>query len=373
VTDPVVLHVLEALEGGTARHVIDVVTHVGDTEHHVAIPSVRVGGMTDRQAAQRLQDAGATVHVVEMRRSPVTLTNARAVNALRRLVRDARVDLVHGHSSIGGALARVVAFAARRPCVYTPNGLAPARAAIVLERLLARRTARIIAVSASEAALLEHLHVAPPEQVTVIPNGVAVDPPPRSDAATNLRRLLGLAPATPLVGTVARLVPQKAPERFVALAADVHRRHRDAQFVLIGDGPQRDDITRLVTAADLDNWLHLIPEVPDAAATLGQLDVFVLASRFEGGPYAPLEAMRAGTPVVLTDVVGNRDVVEPGRSGFLVAEPDAAALAGTVLDLLLDPDLRTTVGRAGAERVRADFDVAKAGSALRAVYGSLVA
>jgi len=128
-----------------------------------------------------------------------------------------------------------------------------------------------------------------------------------------------------------------------------------------------------VTAADLDNWLHLIPEVPDAATTLGQLDVFVLASRFEGGPYAPLEAMRAGTPVVLTDVVGNRDVVEPGRSGFLVDEHDAVALADTVLDLLLDPELRGAIGRAGAERVRADFDVAKAGSALRAVYGSLVA
>jgi len=153
----------------------------------------------------------------------------------------------------------------------------------------------------------------------------------------------------------------------------VHRRLGDVHFVLIGDGPQREDVAHLVHAAAIDQPLHVIPELPDAAATMEQLDVFVLASRFEGGPYAPLEAMRAGTPVVLTDVVGNRDVVAPGRSGFLVAEHDPAALADTVLDLLLDPDLRHAVGRSGAERVRERFDLAKTGPELRGVYGSLVA
>ena len=92
--------------------------------------------------------------------------------------------------------------------------------------------------------------------------------------------------------------------------------------------------------------------------------MFVLPSRFEGGPYAPLEAMRAGTPVVLTDVVGNRDVVEPGRSGFLVPEHDPAALADTVLELLVDADLRAVVGAGGSERVRERFDLAKTGPAL---------
>jgi len=372
VTAPVVLHVLEALEGGTARHVLDVVRHVDGVDHHVAIPSARVGGVTDRQATPRLRDAGATVHVVEMRRTPVTATNARAAQTLRRLVQQARVDIVHGHSSIGGALARLVATTTRRPCVYTPNGLAPSGAAIRVERVLARRTDKIIAVSPSEAELLTRLRIGSSDRITVIPNGVTLDAPAPSNVP-DLRPLLGIPAAAPLVGTVARLIPQKAPERFVALAADVHRRYGDTHFVLIGDGPQRDDVAHLVRAAALDDRLHLVAELPDAGAALGQLDVFVLASRFEGGPYAPLEAMRAGTPVVLTDVVGNRDVVEPGRSGFLVSEEDHGALADTVLDLLLDPDLRAAVGTAGTERVRAQFDLTKTGPALGAVYGSLVA
>jgi len=256
--------------------------------------------------------------------------------------------------------------------VYTPNGLASGGAAIRVERVLARRTDKIIAVSPSEAELLARLRIGSGDRVTVIPNGVTFDAPSPSNVA-DIRVVLGIPPGTPLVGTIARLIPQKAPERFVALAADVHRRHADTHFVLIGDGPQRDDVARLVRAAALGDRLHLLSELPDAGSALGQLDVFVLASRFEGGPYAPLEAMRAGTPVVLTDVVGNRDVVEPGRSGFLVSEDDPGALADTVLELLLDPDLRAAVGTAGAERVRAHFDLTKTGPALRAVYGSLVA
>jgi len=210
-------------------------------------------------------------------------------------------------------------------------------------------------------------------RVVMIPNGIELDPPTAARDATDLRRLLGLAPNTPLVGTIARLVPQKAPERFVTLAADVHRRLPDAHFVLVGDGPQRDDVAHLVTVFGLDDHLHVIPELPDAAATLGQLEVFVLTSRFEGGPYAPLEAMRAGTAVVLTDVVGNRDVVESGRSGFLRGEDDPRGLADTVLELLLVPDLRTRVGAAGRQRIQERFDLAKTGPALSAVYGSLVA
>ena len=371
-TEPVVLHVLEALEGGTARHVVDVVRHVEHFEHHVAVPSVRVGGLTDRDAPQRMRDAGATVHVVEMRRTPVTVRNARALLELRRLVRSLDARIVHGHSSIGGVLARGAAWSTRRPCVYTPNGIATGRGPLAVERALARVTARIIAVSPSEARLLEQRHIASGDRVQVIPNGIELEPP-RLGPPVDLRERLGLAPGAPLVGTVARLVPQKAPERFVALAAAVHRRDATAHFVLIGDGPLRADVDRRVAAGAVGSHFHRVAELPGAAAALGELDVFVLASRFEGGPYAPLEAMRAGVPVVLTDVVGNRDVVETGRSGFLVPEDDTEAMAHVVHDLLADRAHRDAVGEAGRARVRERFDVVSTGRALAAVYGSLVA
>ncbi len=107
--------------------------------------------------------------------------------------------------------------------------------------------------------------------------------------------------------------------------------------MLIGDGPLRHDIEDLVKACGLAPVFHWLPELHDAAAYLHDLTVFALPSRFEGGPYSPLEAIRAGVPVVLSDVVGNRDVIEQRRSGLLVPPDDPGRLAEAILELLSDP------------------------------------
>lgn len=363
-----VVHVLEALEGGTARHLVDVVTHARGWEHHVAIPARRVGAPTDRLAAFRLAAAGAEVHLVAMRRHPLRADNLVAAARLLALVRRVRPAVVHGHSSVGGALGRIVGTAARLPRVYTPNGLWPGRAALAVERGLGCVTDRLVAVSDSEAALVARLRMVPPARLVTIPNGVLPDPVPVP--GVDLRRRLGLAEGTPLVGSVARLVTQKAPERLVAVAARVTAAS-DAHVVLIGDGPLRGAFDSARHQAGLDGRLHVVADLAHAAAVVDQLDVFVLTSRFEGGPYAPLEAMRASTPVVLTDVVGSRDVVEDGVSGFLVPEGDQPAMADRVLMLLADAGRRQLVGAAGRRRVIAAFDVRTLGDRLAALYDEL--
>ena len=98
----------------------------------------------------------------------------------------------------------------------------------------------------------------------------------------------------------------------------------------------------------------------------------MLASRFEGGPYAPLEAMRASTPVVLTNVTGSTDAVEDGVSGRLVPAADPAALGTAVADLLDDPTGAARLGAAGRRRVEHSFDVRSMAAALEAVYRGVV-
>jgi len=369
---PVVLHVLEAVGGGTARHLLDIVRHTPEFEHHVAVPSRRVGGLNDEHAAERMREAGAQVHIVEMRRAPVTGRNARALLALLRLVHTHDVDIVHGHSSVGGALARLAAARTGRSCVYTANGLATGRCALAIERRLARLTSRIVAVSASEAQLLHRRSIAPLERISVIPNGIEREIPASERVEIDLRATLGIPDGAPLVGTIARLVHQKAPERFVRIAATVGRAHPDAHFVLIGDGPLRRVVEQEIEESGLGDRFHLVDELPGAASVLDQFDVFVLASRFEGAPYAPLEAMRVATPVVLSDVVGNRDAVEHAVSGYLVAEHDTDAMARWVVRLLDEDDLRRLVGNEGRQRVSACFSVEQMCSQLAKVYEELL-
>ncbi len=365
---PRVLHVLEAIEGGTSRHLIDVVTHATATDHTVVVPPRRVGGETDERCVPALRAAGATVELLPMHRTPWSRANGPALVRLRRLIRDVAPDVVHGHSSIGGVLARLAATRTGIPTVYTPNGITPVRAGRVVERALAGRTDRLVAVSSSEAELARSLHLA--SEVVVVPNGIELTPPP---APLDLRAHLELPAGVPLVGTIARLVPQKAPEVFVAACARIGGTVPEARFVLIGAGELEEEVDRAVAASGVADRFSRIPVLADAAGALDQLDVFALSSRFEGGPYAPLEAMRAGTPVVLTEVVGSRDTVEHGVSGLIVPPEDPDALAEAVIGLLRDPDGRRRMGRAGQARVVERFDVRAMGRALDDLYAGLAA
>lgn len=362
-----VLHVLEALEGGTARHLVDVVRHAPGT-HHVVLPPHRAGGVTDTGAARAISCAGGHLHVVPMRRQPLHPANPVALAAIRALVRRLGPGVVHGHSSIGGVLARVAARGTGAGIVYTPNGLAPGRAVLAVERGLARTTDALVAVSPSEAGLLASLGLARSTRLVTIRNGIDLEgPPPGPD----LRAQLGIPERAPMVGTLARLVPQKDPEGFVRAAAILARAWPDVHVVHVGDGPLRRRVAGLVAASGLAGRYHLVAAMPNAAAVLGQLDVYVLASRFEGLPYSPLEAMRAGTPVVLSDVVGNRDVVEDGVSGLLVPPQDPLALAGAVGRLLADAGLARALAGAARARLAQRFDVGDMGAALARLYAEV--
>jgi glycosyltransferase involved in cell wall biosynthesis len=371
----VVLHVLEAIRGGTSRHLVDVVRSTSGVVHHIALPqSGRAAGasgaVVDEAALEAFVDAGAVLYPIEMRRTPGHPANLGAAWALRRLIRTIRPDVVHGHSSVGGALARIAAAGSGTPVFYTPNGVSPTRMSLALERLLGRFTDALIAVSPSEAKLAAEQKLIRPERVVVVPNGIDVDPPKRE--GPSIRALAGIPEGAPIVGTVARLVPQKAPKLFVRVCAEVAGTCPDVHFVLIGLGPLQGAVDEAVVAAGLSRRWHQIRHLPDAAAILGQLDVFALLSAFEGGPYTPLEAMRAGTPVVLTDVVGNRDVVEPGVSGVVAPFGDVAALAEAVTRLITDPDHRRSVGQAGRRRLEEQFDARLMGTRLEGHYRTAV-
>jgi len=295
-----VLHVAEPVALGIRRHLIDVVRHTADVDHHIALPPQMVTGAAESTGAA-LRNAGAQLHLVDLRHNPFHPAVVRSVVSLRSLVRDLAPEILHAHSSVAGAVARSCARSASCRLVYTPNGLAAGRTAHAVERLLGRwRTDCLVAVSPSEAAQALELGLVPADKLRVIRNGI--DLLGDSGPADDVRARLGLGPDTPLVGCVARLVPQKAPEQFVRACAMVARRRPDAHFILVGEGGLQELVNDEVRDSGLGKRFHQVEPLPEAQAAglLSQLDVFVLPSRFEGAPYTPLEAMRAGVPVSYT-------------------------------------------------------------------------
>jgi glycosyltransferase involved in cell wall biosynthesis len=366
-----VLHVVEAVEGGVARHLVNLVRHV-DAEHHVVAPHERDWGVTDSAAFDEMARAGARIEFLDMRRSPSSPQTAAAVPKVHRIINRLRPDVVHGHSSIGGAVARLAAVGTRARRVYTPHGLFPARAAYAMERALGRITDRFIAASPSEARLAQRLRLVPPDRMFVIPNGLDLSLP--DGATVDVRARLGVDPSTLVVGMVGRLAPQKAPEVFVRACAKVASDLTDTRFVLVGDGPLADDVMAEIDATGRADHFLLLRDRPDAETLMGQFDVFALSSRYEAGAaYAVMEAMRAAVPVVVTDGVGNRDAIVDGRSGLVVPRDDPDRLAQAILRLLSSPDLRRRVGRAGRDRVAARFDLREVARSITRLYRSLAA
>jgi glycosyltransferase involved in cell wall biosynthesis len=230
--------------------------------------------------------------------------------------------------------------------------------------VLARRTSRFVAVSPSEGDLALQWRLTTRDRLVVIPNGIDREPSPHP-SGHELRAALGIPRDAFVIGTVSRLVAQKAPEVFARAARLVVQGEDGAHVVMVGSGPLAAEVRR--EAAGLGDRFHLVEHLEGAADALNGLDVFVLASRFEGGPYTPLEAMRAGVPVVLTDVVGNRDTVEHERTGLLVPVDDATALRAAILRYRHDPALRDRVV-AGARQALSRFDVGPMGAATSRMY-----
>jgi glycosyltransferase involved in cell wall biosynthesis len=185
------------------------------------------------------------------------------------------------------------------------------------------------------------------------------------------RRMLGLPPDVPVVGTVAVFKPQKAPLDFVGVAKRVAAVCPEARFVMVGDGELRPAAERAVETASLSERFLFAgwrAEIPDL---LRAFDVFLLTSRWEGLPKVVPQALLSGVPVVATAVDGTREIVDDGQDGFLCSPGDVAGLADRVVRVLsgssgIDPGIKR-------DRLLREFDQEEMVRAQERLYAELLA
>jgi glycosyltransferase involved in cell wall biosynthesis len=170
---------------------------------------------------------------------------------------------------------------------------------------------------------------------------------------------LGCAHGTRLVGMVANLRRDKGYEFFVRAARSVAHRLPQAHFVAVGEGSARDleQLQALVRELGLSGRFSFLGFRPDIPEILSELDVFVLSSTSEGFSLATVEAMAAGRPVVVTRSGGPEEIVEDGRSGFLVPPADSEGLASKVCEVLAHPLLAEELGRNARRRAEERFSL----------------
>lgn len=278
--------------------------------------------------------------------------DARAFFELRRILRQLRPDLVHCHSSKAGILGRLAARSLGMPSLFTAHGFAFTEGAprgrrllgFVMEWLGARCGDGIIAVSEYDRQLALRYRLVPRQKIWVVHNGV----PDVEDRARPERN----PPTIVMVGRFARQKDQALLIRALAGLQELNWR-----CCFVGDGPTERACRGLALSSGLADRIEFLGMRRDVPQLLAQSQLFVLASNWEGLPLSVLEAMRAGLPVIASDVGGTREAVVEGQTGFLIPRGDVSALTKRLAYLLGDAEARGRMGASGRERYEALFTV----------------
>jgi len=284
----------------------------------------------------------------------------RAFVELTRLLKSLRPAIVHTHSSKAGILGRWAAWLAGVPIIiHTIHGygITPAQPRwlqvllIGLERVTGLITTRWVLVSEADAVKGLRWKLFGQGTFMVIRPGADTrlfqgSPLPISDTGKFCAEC-GVGPEHLLVGTVAPLKPQKAPQDFVAVAARVCARVPAARFVWVGDGELRPGVEAAIRRAGLEGRIRLAGWRRDIPDVMRAMDLFLLTSHWEGLPQVLLQARANCVPIVATRAGGSAEAFVEGKHGWLCDPGDIEALAAQVIRLLMDSAERDRMRRNG--------------------------
>ncbi|MCX7597999.1 MAG: glycosyltransferase [Armatimonadetes bacterium] len=372
------MHVLEAMLGGTRRYLLDVALGLPRESFHQHVVVSLCRAERAEEDVEALRAASVEVTVLPMRRNLSPASDLSCMRALRRILFAWKPNVIHGHSAKGGFLARWAAHGLPmhpRPAImYSPHCFPfqmrtdPLRRAMYLglERLAASWCDVIVAVSEAEAEVGRQAGLRPRWGYEVVPPGL--DAGKYSTIPRLSRAELGL-PSGRILGFVGAMSHQKAPDialhAFARMAADFP----DASLVFVGDGPLRRRLEGCSIAAGLGNRVAFLGHRRDVPDLLPHFDAVVLTSRWEGLPYALLEAMAAARPVVAADLPGVADVVSRAGAGICFQSGSVSSAAAALGAMLALPESAlTALGAAGRQYVEACFTLTGALGGLAELY-----
>ena len=297
----------------------------------------------------------------------------RLPRALRQLIRKEKIDLIHSHLPDQNFYSCLVGHWTACKVVVTYHG-APGLTAsagirgAIKSWVVRQNATAIVVVSDYLKGMLANAGF-PAEKMTRIYNGVNMKMF-APGVGGRLRKELGFADNTKLVGMVANLRQSKGYEHFIQAARQVADAVPEARFLAVGEKDEgiAKHLESLVQRLNLADRFFFLGFRADVAEILHGLDVFVLSSVSEGLSIATIEAMAAGKPVVVTRSGGPQEIVEDGRTGILVPPADPQALAVKICDLLGNPELAATLSQNARADVQDKFSLMKMVSEYEALY-----
>lgn len=333
--------------GGAQVHVLDLLRGFQD-DFDMVLATGEEGYCTEQA-----RNLGIECHVLPalvQRIDPIS--DLKALGQSVRLIRQIRPDLVHCHTTKAGLIGRLAAGVARVPAVFTAHTWCFSEGTSLAWRALGRPaetvgalfSKKIIAVSEANRTAAIAKKIAPAGKFITVHNG----------GADTMHRARPGSGNPPRIIMVARFAAQKNQTLLVETVAKLKR---PVVLTFIGDGPLRQQAEQAAAACPAHIKVEFLGQRQDIPELLAQADLFVLSTNWEGFPISILEAMRAGLPVISTDVNGVREAVDDGKTGLLVAPRDGDGLLAALEKLAFDPALLERMGQRGRARFEQFFSL----------------
>lgn len=354
-----ILHVVRPAAGGMKNHLLDLVRLTDQTRFDVTVVCPPDTSLFNDLAALGIKTIPISL-VGEL--SPTK--DYAVIKSLVKYLHTSGTTILHAHSSKGALVGRLAAALARTPViVFTAHNSIfyeqwpgwKKKLFATVERFLARFTDRIITVSdALKQELIEREGLSS-KQLTTIYNGIAVDKFAIKVDTIAVRRSMAIPELGPVIGTIARLAPQKGVSYFLKAASLL--KEYQVNFMVVGDGPLREELEQEASELGLQNRVTFVGRRENIPEILATLDIFVLPSVTEGLPLTILEAMAAGKPVVATRVGGVPEAILEGKTGLVVPPRDPEALAVALAGLLGERERLIKMGNCGRKHVTERFAI----------------
>lgn len=320
------------------------------------------------------------IPIVEIKKKP--RNDFGAVRRLAGVLKEHQVDVVHSHNwgtLIETSIARRLA--AVRCHVHTEHGQGLHADLRGLKRRLRgwatrwafNRADTVVVCAESVRPLIEARCRFPESRIKFVPNGV--DQPPetaghRFDIA-EVRHRFGISDEAVIVGSVGRLVSVKDFGTAIDSVALLFQRGHDVHLVLVGDGPEEEQLKTLARKAQIPGRVHFPGRQENIGDWLGLCDLYVNSSRSEAMSMGILEAMSAGLPVVATNVGDNAALINgEAPCGLAVPAGDPRSLANSLEELITEPDLRQMMAERARERYLARYSTGHMVDAYSRLYSS---
>lgn len=378
-----VLHpITRLIVGGAQENTLYTAQYLNPARYSV---QVITGPQTGSEGSLLTEATDRGIHLTilpELVREISPKNDAVAFMKLVKLLKRDPYAIVHTHSSKAGILGRLAARRAQIPViVHTVHGwsfhdhMHPILRwmYVILEKLVYRYTDAMIFVSQKDIERGKSTKILTKQNYYLIRSAIPLDlfdPTLYSQALS--RDSLGIPAKVPVLGNVGRFSAQKDPLSWVRVAAQVHAIIPDCYFLLVGDGPLKEQVIQAIKDLDIGDRVILTGLRRDIPELLSAMDVFLLTSLWEGLPRVVPQALAMGLPVVSNQVDGISDAVIDGQTGFLARPGDTQALATHCIQLLQEPSLRQALGTNGKSFVQNEFSLDRMIEQIEEIYNNLL-